>query len=134
MKLSHIGIAVEDLEKARKLYGEVLGLKVSQPEELPERKLRISMVDLGLGGPCIELLFPTAEDSAVAGFIKKRGPGIHHLCFEVPDVSAKLKELKAAGIKLIDEAPRPGAHHTLVAFAHPASLGGVLIEFSQPAK
>ena len=131
MKLDHIGIAVEDLEKAITLYRDVLGMEVSEPEDLPERKLRISFVDVG--GAKVELLCPTDPESAVGKFLQKKGPGIHHLCYEVPDVAKQLVELKAKGVKLIDEAPRPGAHHTLVAFLHPAAAMGVLVELSQPA-
>ncbi|MBW1807256.1 MAG: methylmalonyl-CoA epimerase [Deltaproteobacteria bacterium] len=133
MKLDHIGIAVKDLEESRKFYGQVLGLKVSEPEDLPDRQLKICMVDMGVGGANIELLWPTHPDSAVAKFIDKKGPGMHHICYRVDDVAKKLEEIKAAGVKLIDEAPKPGAHHTLVAFIHPKSSGGVLTELSQPA-
>lgn len=132
MKLDHIGIAVLDLEESRKFYGEVLGFKVGPPEEIPDRQLRIAFVDVG-GGANIELLFPTEPDSAVAKFLQKRGPGIHHLCYRVEDVNQKLKDLKAAGARLIDQEARPGAHNMLVAFIHPASAGGVLTELSQPA-
>ncbi len=131
MKLAHIGVAVEDLEKAKKFYREVMGLEVGEEEELKDRKLRICLVDLGWGGPAIELLWPTHPDSAVAKFIEKRGPGIHHICFRVDDVAAKLRQLKAAGAKLIDEEPRPGAHGTRVAFIHPSASGGVMLEISQ---
>jgi methylmalonyl-CoA epimerase len=81
----------------------------------------------------VELLWPTAPESAVAKFIDKKGPGIHHLCYRVDDVQSKLDELKAAGIKLIDEKAKPGAHNTLVAFLHPKSAGGVLTELCQDA-
>ncbi len=133
MKLDHIGIAVKDLEESRKFYGQVLGLQVSEPEDLPDRQLKICMVDMGVGGANIELLWPTHPDSAVAKFIDKKGPGMHHICYHVDDVAKKLAEIKASGAKLIDEAPKPGAHHTLVAFIHPKSSGGVLTEISQPA-
>jgi len=128
MKLDHIGIAVKDLEEARQTYLK-LGFQVGPAEELPERKLRIAMVDVG--GASIELLFPTDPDSPVGKFIASKGPGIQHLCYQVPDVAKKLSELKAAGVRLIDEQPRPGAHNTLVAFVHPASVGGVLTEICQ---
>jgi len=133
MKLDHIGIAVKDLEESRNFYGQVLGLQVSEPEDLPDRQLKICMVDMGVGGANIELLWPTHPDSAVAKFIDKKGPGMHHICYRVDDVAKKLEEIKASGVKLIDEAPKPGAHHTLVAFIHPKSSGGVLTELSQPA-
>ena len=132
MKLDHIGIAVKDLEESMRFYGEVLGFKVNPPEEIPDRQLRISFVDVG-GGASIELLFPTDPGSAVAKFLEKRGPGIHHLCYRVDDVNAKLADLKEAGSRLIDSEARPGAHNTLVAFIHPASAGGVLTELCQDA-
>jgi methylmalonyl-CoA/ethylmalonyl-CoA epimerase len=133
MKLDHIGIAVKDLDAAMKFYGEQMGMKVSEPEELPDRQLRICMVDLGVGGANVELLYPTAPESAVGKFLEKRGAGMHHICYRVDDVAAKLAELKESGVRLIDTEPRPGAHNTLVAFLHPASAGGVLTELAQPA-
>ncbi|MBN2496683.1 MAG: methylmalonyl-CoA epimerase [Deltaproteobacteria bacterium] len=131
MELDHIGIAVSDLDEARRLYGEVLGFEVSEPEELPDRGLRICFVDVG--GAQVELLYPTAEDSAVGKFLASRGPGIHHLCYKVDDIRSKLKAIAAAGARLIDSEPRPGAHGTLVAFIHPKSTGGVLTELCQAA-
>jgi methylmalonyl-CoA/ethylmalonyl-CoA epimerase len=131
MKLDHIGIAVDDLEAARKLYGEVLGLRVGPIEELPERKLRICFVDLGLGGAGIELLSPTDPETPVGKFLASKGPGVQHLAYVVPDAQAKLDELKGRGVKLVDERPRPGAHDCLVAFLHPRSTGGVLTELVQ---
>jgi methylmalonyl-CoA epimerase len=132
MKLDHIGIAVEDLEAARALYGEVLGMKVGEIEHLPERKLRICFVDLGAGGPAIELLCPTDPDSPVGKFLAGKGPGVHHLAYQVEDIAEKLAELKAAGVKLVDEQARPGAHDCLVAFLHPRATLGVLTELTQP--
>ncbi len=131
MKLNHIGIAVRDLEESRKLYRDVLGMEVGEPEELPERKLRVCFVDAG--PVAVELLFPTDPDSAVGKFLASRGPGIHHLCYEVDDIQEKLSDLKAKGLRLLDEKPRPGAHGKLVAFVHPASVGGVLTELCQDA-
>jgi methylmalonyl-CoA epimerase len=131
MELYHIGIAVKNLEESMKFYGELLGFKVDPPEEIPDRQVRISFVDVG--GAKVELLEPTSPESAIAKFLEKRGPGIHHLCYRVDDVNAKLEELKAAGIRLIDEKARPGAHNTMVAFVHPASAGGVLTELAQDA-
>ena len=132
MKLNHIGIAVEDMEAARKLYGEVMGFRVGEPEHLADRGLMVCFVDVG--GANVELLYPTDPESAVGKFLAKKGPGIHHLCYEVDDVQAKLDSLKAAGIRLLNDAPIPGAHNTLVAFVHPKSVGGVLTEFCQPGK
>ncbi len=131
MKLDHIGIAVANLEESIKFYNQVLGLDVSATEELPDRQLRICMVDMGVGGANIELLWPTHPDSAVAKFIEKKGPGIHHICYRVNDVAAEIEKLIAAGVKMIDSQARPGAHETLVAFVHPKSAGGVLTELAQ---
>lgn len=130
MRLDHIGIAVEDLDAARKMYGELLGFELGPVEELPERQLKICFVKVGEAN--VELLWPTSPDSAVGKFIAKKGPGIHHLCYRVDDVQAKLDELKAAGVKLIDAQARPGAHGMLVAFLHPKGTGGVLTELAQP--
>jgi len=129
MKLDHIGIAVDDLEAARRLYGEVLGLRLGPIEELPERKLRICFVEAGEAN--IELLFPTDPESAVGKFLAAKGPGVQHLAYQVEDIEAKLAELKAAGVRLVDEQPRPGAHGCLVAFLHPKSTHGVLTELVQ---
>ena len=131
MKLDHIGIAVKDLDQAKKFYGEILGFPISEPEELPDRQLKLIMVDVG--GANVELLVPTHPDSAIAKFLDKRGPGIHHICYRVDDVNEKLEKLKAAGMQLIDQQARPGAHNTLVAFIHPSSVGGVLTEICQDA-
>ncbi|MFN2164969.1 MAG: VOC family protein, partial [Anaerolineae bacterium] len=103
---------------------------LGEVEELPDRQLKSCFVKVGEAN--VELLWPTAPDSAVGKFIAKKGPGIHHLCYRVTDVQAKLDELKAAGVKLIDEQARPGAHDMLVAFIHPKSTGGVLTELAQP--
>ena len=129
MKLNHIGIAVEDMEAARKLYGEVMGFEVGEPEHLVDRGLMVCFVNVGDAN--VELLYPTDPESAVGKFLAKKGPGIHHLCYEVDDVQAKLDSLKASGVRLLNETPMPGAHNTLVAFVHPKSVGGVLTEFCQ---
>ncbi len=130
MRLDHIGVAVKDLDEARRFYGELMGLDLGEVEELPERQLKVCFVKVGDAN--VELLWPTSSDSAVGKFIEKKGPGIHHLCYRVEDVKTKLEELKAAGVKLIDQEPKPGAHNTLVAFIHPKATGGVLTELSQP--
>jgi methylmalonyl-CoA/ethylmalonyl-CoA epimerase len=129
MKLDHIGIAVKDLEESMKFYGEVLGMKVSEPEELKDRKLKICFVSIGDAN--VELLFPTEADSPVGKFIEKKGPGIHHLCYQVDDINQELAKLKEAGVKMIDQEAKPGAHNTMVAFIHPKSSGGVLTELAQ---
>jgi methylmalonyl-CoA epimerase len=129
-KIDHIGIAVRDLRAALAAYETVMDLEPSGIEEVPGFKTRVAMVSVGESR--LEFLEPMADDSPIAGFIKKRGEGIHHLCFQVEDIAAELHRLKAGRIRLIDESPRPGAAGCLVAFLHPSGTAGVLIELSQP--
>ncbi|MBX7220747.1 MAG: methylmalonyl-CoA epimerase [Blastocatellia bacterium] len=129
MKIDHLGIAVESLETALKFYAQGLQLPVTCEEVVEDQGVKVAM--LPVGESRIELLEATRPDSPIAKFIAKRGPGIHHICLNVPDVAAALAELKAQGFQLIDEKPRPGADHCLVAFVHPKSTHGVLIELSQ---
>lgn len=124
--VDHIAIANNDLSKGRAFYEKVLGLDFHEIEEVPTQKVRAAI--LTAGAVRIELLEPTAEDSPIARFIEKRGEGLHHIAFQVPDLEAKLKELEAAGVRLIDREPRPGAGGTRIAFLHPAAGSGVLIE------
>ncbi len=123
-KIDHIGIAVRDLESARRFYEESLGLKVEHEESLGE--MRIAFVPVG--NVNIELIESATEDGVIAKFIAKRGEGIHHIAYEVEDVGATLEKLKSEGIKLVDEKPRAGAHGKQVAFIHPKSSSGVLTE------
>jgi len=119
---------VSSLEERLKLY-RALGLEVSGGEEVASEAVRV--VFLPVGGTRIELLEPTTPDSPIASFIAKRGEGIHHLCLRVDDIRATMAELKAKGVQLLSDEPRPGAHGALVCFVHPRSCGGVLIELSQ---
>ncbi len=129
-EFDHVGIAVNALKEAEGFY-KTLGLGHSHIEEVASEKVRVQMFELG--NSCrIELLEPTSPDSTVAKFLTKRGPGIHHICLRVPDVRAALQRLRAAGMKLVHEQPFKGAHNCEVAFVHPSSTGGVLIELSQP--
>jgi methylmalonyl-CoA/ethylmalonyl-CoA epimerase len=127
--LDHIGIAVANVADALAFYRDALGLEVETPEEVPSQRVREHFIPTGESA--IELLEPTAEDSPIAKFIAKRGPGLHHITLRVDDLAAALAQLKARGVRLIDEAPRPGAHGSLVAFIHPASAHGVLVELKQ---
>ena len=127
--IDHIGIAVGDLEASLAFFRDALGLELDAPEDVPSQRVRAHF--LQAGEAAIELVEPTADDSPIAKFVAKRGPGIHHVALRVDDIVAALAELKAKGIRLIDEAPRPGAHHSLVAFIHPASTHGVLVELKQ---
>ena len=128
-ELDHIGVAVESLEQGRSFY-EALGLGKMSVENVPTEKVNVGMFELG-NNARIELLEPTSPDSAIAKFLSKRGPGIHHICLKVKDVRSILKTLKAQGVQLIHETPVPGAHNCLIAFIHPKSTGGVLIELSE---
>lgn len=126
MKVDHIGIAVKNLEEAIKTF-ESLGLKLKGVEEVREQKVRVAM--LPVGESKIELLEATAEDSVIAKFIASRGEGIHHIAINVENIEKSLETAKNFGIKLIDEKPRIGAGGKKVAFLHPKSTHGVLLEF-----
>lgn len=126
MNLEHIGIATRGLDEALAFWRDALGLEAVATEEVAEQKVRVAM--LPVGGTRIELLEATEPDSPIAKFIDKRGPGIHHVAVGVPDIRAALARLKAQGARLIDETPRRGAGNCLVAFIHPSSAGGVLLE------
>lgn len=128
LKIAHLGVAVESLEKAGGFY-DVLGLLETHREEVASQAVVTSFRPVGES--FFELLEPTSEESPIARFVKKRGPGIHHVCIKVADVRASLSRLKAAGVKLVNEEPFEGAHACLVAFVHPSSTGGVLVELSQ---
>ncbi len=127
--LDHIGIAVDDLDSAIELYREKLGFDVEAIEDIPGFGVKVAFLPMGEGS--IELVQPVTGDSAMARFLEKRGPGFHHLCFRVEDIRAELVRLEAAGVQLVDREPREGAHGTLVAFLHPKSTGGVLIELCE---
>jgi methylmalonyl-CoA/ethylmalonyl-CoA epimerase len=129
VKLDHIGIAVRSLKEGRRLY-EALGMTVSTIDEVPEQGVRVAF--LPLGDTRLELLEATAPDSPIARHIERRGPGIHHLCVEVEDVEAAMRELAAAGYRLLSDEPQAGAHGSRVCFVHPGSTDGVLLELAQP--
>lgn len=128
-KISHIGIAVENIEAALPFYRDVLGLEFEGTEVVAEQKVKVAF--LAIGESRIELLEPTAPDSPVAKFLEKNGPGVHHLAFEVDGLEGRLASLKGEGVRLIDEMPRIGAHHTRIAFLHPKASGGVLTELCE---
>ncbi|HZT60429.1 MAG TPA: methylmalonyl-CoA epimerase [Pyrinomonadaceae bacterium] len=131
MRVEHIGIATRSIEESLKFWRDALGLEVKHTETVEEQGVRVAM--LPVGEPRVELLEPTGEDSPVAKFIEKRGPGIHHVAVRVGDIRAALAQLKSAGARLIDEEPRVGAGGCLVAFVHPSSSGGVLLELIEHA-
>lgn len=123
--ISHIGIAVSDLDAGIAFY-EKLGLKLESIEEVPSQKVKVAFFPCG--DTRIELLAPTAEDSPVAKYIEKKGEGVQHIAFAVDDLPAELTAKETEGIQLIDKEPRPGAHGADIAFLHPKSTMGVLIE------
>ncbi len=127
-KLDHIGIAVEDLDSAIETY-KTLGFTVESVDDVPGFGVKVVFLPMESGS--VELVQPVTEDSAMAKYLDKKGQGIHHLCFEVEDIRAELARLEAAGVELVDKEPRQGAHGTLVAFLHPRSTGGVLIELAE---
>jgi methylmalonyl-CoA/ethylmalonyl-CoA epimerase len=127
--LDHIGIAVSDLAAALAFYRDALGLEIEAPEEVASQRVRAHFIPTGEAA--LELLEATAEDSPIAKYVAKRGPGLHHITLRVDDIDAALAELKVRGVRLVDEAARPGAHGSRVAFVHPASTHGVLIELKE---
>jgi methylmalonyl-CoA/ethylmalonyl-CoA epimerase len=129
MKIDHIGIATRQLKDATALWRDALGLEVDSTEDVDEQGVRIAM--LPIGETHIELLEPLTPESPVGKFLDKRGPGIHHIAIRVVDIRAALGQLKEKGARLIDETPRIGAGGCLVAFIHPSSTNGVLLELVQ---
>ncbi len=127
--LDHVGIAVKDLGAALAFYRDALGLEIEAPEDVASQRVRAHF--LPVGEAKLELLEATAPDSPIAKYTDKRGPGLHHITLRVDDIHAALAQLHARGAKLIDERPRPGAEHSLVAFIHPSSAHGVLVELKQ---
>lgn len=128
IQIDHIGIATNAIDETATFYRE-LGLEIAEVEEVASQKVRVAM--LPIGESRIELLEAVSDDSPISKFLAKRGPGIHHIALRVEDIRASLSELKQRGARLIDEQPRPGAGGCLVAFVHPSSTGGVLIELVQ---
>lgn len=125
-RLDHLGVAVPSLAEGLKLYRDLLGFHHDWTEEVPTE--RVLAAGLHAGDAEIELLEPTGPESAIAKFLSKRGPGIHHVAVRVRDLALLLPRLKAAGVQLLDEAPRPGSRGTKVAFIHPKGALGVLVE------
>ncbi len=129
MNIDHIGIATRGLEEAAAVWQDALGLEVAHAEEINDQGVKVAM--LPIGDTLIELLEPLHGDSPISKFLEKRGPGIHHIAVRVDDIRATLARLKEKGVRLIDEAPRPGARGCLVAFIHPSTTNGVLLELVQ---
>ena len=132
MKLDHIGVAVNNLEQRLAVYRDALGLTGIHTEEVPTEQAKVGFIPLGESE--IELLEPTSADGVLARFLDKRGEGIHHIALAVDDCQATLDRLKAAGVRTVDDTPRPGSRGTKVAFVHPSATGGVLIELVEHPK
>lgn len=130
-RIAHIGIAVKDLDTAQSTFETLLNLTPSHVERVEEQKVDVS--SFHVDDTNLELTAGISDDSPISKFIEKRGEGIHHMAFEVDDIHAELDRLKTAGVRLIDEEPRMGADNFLVAFIHPKSAGGVLVEICQKA-
>lgn len=128
-KIDHIGIAVSSLEAHIPFYKDVLKLEYRGTEIVADQKVRLAVFRVGEVN--LELLEPTAPDSPIAGFIEKRGEGVHHLAYQVDEIEAQIQSLKAAGIEMLDQKPRGGAHGSRIAFLHPKSSGRILTELTQ---
>ena len=131
-KINHIAIAVNNIEEAAKFYQTILGLTLSGVEVVTAQKTKVGFFKIGESN--IELVQPAEPDSPLVKFLETKGPGIHHICFEVEDVEGEVKAYLEKGATLIDQKPRPGAHNTKVAFVHPKSSSGVLIELCELPK
>jgi methylmalonyl-CoA/ethylmalonyl-CoA epimerase len=131
-RIDHIGVAVEDLDAALALYESALRMPVVHRETVTEQGVEAILLDVGENH--VELLKPLGPDTPVGKFLAKKGPGLHHVAYQVEDIEATLAALKASGLRLIDETPRTGIRGSKVAFLHPASSGGVLTEIVQPAE
>lgn len=130
--VDHIGVAVKSISEAAKFYEEKLGLKIIGIEEVKDQKVRVAFIPIG--GTRIELIEAITPDSPIAAFISKRGEGIHHVALRVPNLEESLKSLKEKGVVLIDEKPRIGARGIKIAFVHPKSTGGILLELCEELK
>jgi methylmalonyl-CoA epimerase len=129
--LDHIGIAVKDVTAALAFYRDALGLEIEPPEDVPSQQVRAHFIPVG--DSKLELLEATSPESAIAKYVEKRGPGMHHITLRVEDIQVAVAQLKARGVRMIDEQPRPGAEGALIAFVHPSAAHGVLVELKQAA-
>ena len=130
--LDHVGIAVQDIDAAISFYRDALGLEIEAPEDVRSQHVRAHAIPTGQSA--LELLEATAPDSPIAGYLRKRGPGLHHITLRVDDIQGALDHLRARGVPLIDDQPRAGAQSALVAFIHPSAAHGVLVELKQSAR
>ena len=131
-RIDHVGVAVEDLDAGIALYEKTYEMTLVHRETVEEQGVEAVLLDVGENH--VELLRPLAEDTPVGKFLAKRGPGLHHVAYQVADIEAALASLRDAGVRLLDETPRTGIRNSRVAFLHPKSSGGVLTEIVQPAE
>jgi methylmalonyl-CoA/ethylmalonyl-CoA epimerase len=124
--INHVAVVVDDMEKALSFWRDALGMQLHELRDVPAEKSQVAF--LPLAGSEVELVMPTSEDSGIAKYLAKRGPGMHHICLEVDDIVTMLAQLRAKGIRLINEEPRTGADGKKYAFIHPESTSGVLVE------
>jgi methylmalonyl-CoA epimerase len=129
--IDHTGVAVTSLDDALRFYRDVLGLVLVHREDLADQGVQAALLDVG--DSHVELIAPLGPDTPLARFLAKRGPGLHHVAYRVADIESQLASLSAAGVRLIDERPRPGIRGSRVAFLHPSATGGVLTEVVEPA-
>jgi methylmalonyl-CoA/ethylmalonyl-CoA epimerase len=128
-RINHVAMVVADMEQALSFWRDALGMDVHELREVPAEQSQVAF--LPLPGSEVELVQPTTEDSGIAKYLAKRGPGMHHICLEVDDIEAMLAQLKAKGVRLINESPRTAADGKQYAFIHPEATGGVLVELYQ---
>jgi methylmalonyl-CoA/ethylmalonyl-CoA epimerase len=127
--INHVAVVVDDMEKSLAFWRDALGIELHELRDVPAEKSQVAF--LPLAGAEVELVMPTTDDSGIAKYLAKRGPGMHHLCLEVDDIEGMMKELKSKNIRLINEEPRTAADGKKYAFVHPESTGGVLVELYQ---
>lgn len=127
--INHVAVVVDDMDKSLKFWRDALGIELHELRDVPAEKSQVAF--LPLAGAEVELVMPTTDDSGIAKYLAKRGPGMHHLCLEVDDIEGMMKELKSKNIRLINEEPRTAADGKKYAFVHPESTGGVLVELYQ---
>jgi methylmalonyl-CoA/ethylmalonyl-CoA epimerase len=132
MKIDHLGIAVRSISDSLDFYRQTLGMEVTATEAVQDQGVRVAL--LPVGESRIELLEPSSDDTPVGRFIASRGEGLHHICYEVEDLASKMEDLKSRGVRVLDGYPRRGAEGKLVAFLHPASANGVLVELVEKAR
>ena len=132
IRIDHVAVLVDDLDKTLAFWQEALGIQVSHIEDVPAEKSMVAF--LPLGGSEMELVKPTTDDSGLARYLEKRGPGMHHICLEVDDIDGMLAQLKAKGVQLINETPLTGSGGKKYAFIHPKSANGVMVELYELPK